>query len=362
MEEELGGPDTFHALAWHYDKELKKYEKAEEIYRLNIQHQGKNYKASIYNLAHMLRFRNREESITLLNMILDDVDALRLLGSIYSNNDKERSLFYYQEAIKQGDVKAMVELANAYNYGIFTTKETALGALEEGALGGNGTHTGPFQEAFRLYVQAAESGHVVAWMRVADCYQLGRGVAKNPEKEVECLLKVPHELLDSLHLYNLAMCYYGGQGVRRDKQKALELFYECDAKFNDKDAQYNIAMDFESLGNHDLALQWFKKAADQNDADALLKMMSEKYARDEDERQHYFMRYLFLRNRQPWTKIKDSRVDCTLVDTLYQEVMQLRKQVEEYELAPPIEGGRLFLQAQEQFRIDAIANDKGKGH
>ncbi len=332
---------NYHDAAWYYD-ELRDDENAERFYRLNIEHRGEHYRVSIYNLAHLLRFRKREEAITLLNMILEDVDALRLLGNMHLYHDEERALFYFQEAIQMGDTRAMCELASAFTHG--TSK-----------VGKN------LDRAFLLYQQAADACNVKAWMHVADCYQLGRGTPQSYEKELECLLKVPQGQLDATHLFNLAMIYYRGQVMgKRDKVKALDLFFEGDSKFKDKDAQYMIAQDFEHAGNRDLARVWFKKAADQNDMEAIVKMMDIRLARDEEERKHYFLQYLFLRHNQPWT-IKETRVDCKLVDTLYTEVLELRKQVEEYELMPPPSGGILYHEAKELFYLHAQENDMG-GH
>ena len=69
-----------------------------------------------------------------------------------------------------------------------------------------------------------------------------------------------------------------------------------------------------------------------------------------------------LRRNKPWD-IKRSKLegkisiehDC--LDKLYDELLRLRKEVEEYELMPPLIGGRLFREARDRLTKTGILSE-----
>lgn len=77
-------------------------------------------------------------------------------------------------------------------------------------------------EAFRLFLQAAEKGHIHAQNIVAGKYIRGRGVAQNIPEGLKWLKKAV-DAGEPAALSQLACCYALGNFVEQDSKKAVEL-------------------------------------------------------------------------------------------------------------------------------------------
>ena len=351
--------DVLHSIAWYYDRTLHNENTATKYYELNIEHHGEDYKLSIYNLAHIFRWKDTERCIKLCETIMDeDRDALFMLGSVYQFEDPEKTLFYWNKCIEKGDGKTLCILAQCYTR---TWK--------------------PFEhnpkKGFELYIKAAtELDYKPAWMNISDCYREGIGVDANNALETDALLKVPPEMLDQTHKFNLAINIYKGYGITRDYDKSLKMFHELDETFNDPDAQYMIG-DAYRYGkgverNLAIAKEWFIKSANNKDILAchtLLQLLSTPVLSKTDDNiedtvlyHKYFEKYLKLRQDKPW-EIKRNKLEGKLtiehqsLDKMYCELLRLRKEVEEYELKPPLLGGRLFREARDRMVKTGILSE-----
>lgn len=338
-----GNVDVLHEIGWYYDKTLKDEETASKYYELNIKNKGESYKLSTYNLAHILRFKDRKRSKKLFKTIIpEDLDALYLLGSYYQWSKPEKAMKYWNQAIEQGDARTLCELAKCY-----TRKYK------------------PFEynpdKALELYIKAAEElDYKKAYMYLSDFYRSDIGVIRDLEKEVGYLLKVPEEDLDQTHLFNLGLHLAKGHGgITRDYDKAMRIFRELDEKYNDKDAQYMIG-ELYRYGHgvkidKEESKKWFVKSAKQLDMVACKRLLETEDIED-DEYQEFFELLLKSRSKYYYEIEKNCmgssmKFKLQALDTMYQELTTLRKKVEEYELRPPLIGGELFRQARNRFNI-----------
>lgn len=75
-----------------------------------------------------------------------------------------------------------------------------------------------------------------------------------------------------LAVYMLGVMYYSGQGVKQDVDKSIR-YFEYVAKRGNPDAMFNLGVILEKQkGNSSEALNWYQKAADLGQADALKKL------------------------------------------------------------------------------------------
>ena len=75
-----------------------------------------------------------------------------------------------------------------------------------------------------------------------------------------------------LAVYMLGVMYYSGQGVKQDVDKSIR-YFEYVAKRGNPDAMFNLGVILEKQkGNSSEALDWYQKAADLGQADALKKL------------------------------------------------------------------------------------------
>ena len=104
-----------------------------------------------------------------------------------------------------------------------------------------------FEEAFNLYLGAADLGFVPAYSCVGYAYVHGEGTEKNYEKAVEYFRKGEKEN-NAFCISNLGLCYSKGLGVAQDKRKALE-YYKRAADMGHEQAKKNYESLKKELGN-----------------------------------------------------------------------------------------------------------------
>ena len=119
-------------------------------------------------------------------------------------------------------------------------------------------------------VKLAEEGNVEAQSNLGVCYIKGDGVSLNIEEGVKWLKKAV-EQNDPQAQFFLSMAYNHGQGVPQDFNESLRLVKEsANQGFAKAQSQLAGVYDFGLMGiskDHEEAMKWFWKAAEQGDAD-----------------------------------------------------------------------------------------------
>ncbi len=144
-----------------------------------------------------------------------DMKAQKLLGRLLIGDEKFQ---WYLKAAEQGDRLAQMEVAKAYNYGLYGV------AKDE-------------TQAFKWYEKAALQGDIKAQKELAHAYTFGRfGVEKNEAEAVRWHEKAA-SLGDIEAQKELARIYdYGWFGIAGDKAKAYK-WYKKAALQGDTDSQ-----------------------------------------------------------------------------------------------------------------------------
>jgi TPR repeat protein len=187
------------------------------------------------------------------------VKAMKQLASMYKDGrgvpkDETRAAKWYERATQQGqdgqgDAGAELALGLMYTEGQGVAKSDV--------------------SAFDWLIRAANQGNSTAQFQVALMYQEGRGTTANSQHSLEMLQKAA-----ALHyvpaMSRLAQLYEDRGGSSND---ALALqWYRMAAEQNDAHSQYELGMRYrEGRGverNDSEAVKWFHKAADQGDDDA----------------------------------------------------------------------------------------------
>lgn len=95
-------------------------------------------------------------------------------------------------------------------------------------------------EAAKFYQLAADQGTFSAQSALGDCYQFGRGVAKDHKRAVE-LYKLGIKERDARSFFGLGSCYLNGKGVEQDLKQAAELFKQG-AELGNHSSLYALAL------------------------------------------------------------------------------------------------------------------------
>ena len=153
-----------------------------------------------------------------------------------TEKDTEKAVEWYKKAAEQGNASAQLELARCYYFGSGTEKDT--------------------EKAFEWYKKAAEQGEFHAKRDLIEHYELEFLINKMGDEAIEwtnklaidgngsAKYKLNYMLAksgDSTAQRNLARCYYSGNGTKEDTEKAFE---------------------------------WYKKAAEQGNVDAVSDLVS----------------------------------------------------------------------------------------
>lgn len=86
-------------------------------------------------------------------------------------------------------------------------------------------------EAFRWFSASAGQGHHRAEFLLGECYENGRGVARDLKKAAECYAKAQEGGFPG-GAFALGRCYENGLGVRQNSEKALELYRQAAERGN----------------------------------------------------------------------------------------------------------------------------------
>ena len=184
-----------------------------------------------------------------------DVDAQYSLAQCYSygrgvETNEVEAVKWLRKAAEQGHVDAQYSLAQCYSYG-------------------KGVETNE-EEAVKWLCKAAEQGHADAQYSLAQCYSYGKGVETNEEEAVKWLRKAA-EQGEKFAQLKLGMRYCLGRGITQSIEDATKWFDMIQE--NDPRSQYCFGLMFleKSEITQELAkeaVKWFRKAAEQGDADA----------------------------------------------------------------------------------------------
>ena len=129
--------------------------------------------------------------------------------------------------------------------------------------------------AVQWYAKSAKAGDQQGQMHLATMYRDGRGVARN-FKEAERWFSMAADQGSAWAQMSLGLLYtHGGDGLPQDYARAVDLFRKA-ADQNDPDALYNLGWAYESgLGvpqDRQRAIEWYNKAAAKGRLHALRRM------------------------------------------------------------------------------------------
>ena len=235
--------------------------------------------------------------------------AQDFLGDIYSEGepdlkilpDSQKAREWYEKAIAQNYLPAMVDLALCYSIGgclpLDDKKAAELfrQAAEAGDDRGQYFLSDEYQqgdgveqdevEAFNWCLKSAEQEYVPAMARIGEYYYYGFGTEQNFEKAVEWLQKASAEGEENAQ-YHLGLCYEMGYGVERSLEDALWYYYHSSqekhqkareafdqlfdnisesAESNDLESLYILGMYYAyALEDYQKAVPYLVKAADQS--------------------------------------------------------------------------------------------------
>lgn len=174
--------------------------------------------------------------------------AQDLLGDVYSSGNSaigiarnpQKAAHWYNEAIKQDNTDAMVDLGLCYsNGGCLPLNDVEAAKLfkqasEQGDARGQFFLSDEYQngdgveqsdiEAFNWCVKSAEQGYVPAMVRLGEYFFYGIGTEQNFSHAVEWLTRAADEY-DTDALYLLGVCYEFGYGVEKDFTEAVDKYY-----------------------------------------------------------------------------------------------------------------------------------------
>lgn len=154
------------------------------------------------------------------------------------------------EAAESGFPPAAAAVGRMYEWGRGTDKEYA--------------------EAVKWYTVAAENGSAEAMHDLASMYALGNGVPQDYEAAVKWSEKAALGGSASA-AYTLGIAYRDGWGVKPDEEKSFEWFLKG-AELDSMESQYEVAVMFSKRGNEDEAVRWMSRAAKQGHLGAMMAM------------------------------------------------------------------------------------------
>ena len=199
-----------------------------------------------YDLAEKWMHRSADQGL-----VAAEYDLGRLLEHEFNKSGQQVANFaeaaeWYRKAADQGHVKAIFALAELYNYGKlgddqrsncipWYLKAAAQGNVEAQAEIGELPKYYPNSDLLNkvnnidMLQQSAESGNLNAQFQLAEKYQTGDGVSKNPTEAFKWMQKAAQQdgsrsSVVSDARYQLGLMYEKGEGVEPDLTKAHDLF------------------------------------------------------------------------------------------------------------------------------------------
>lgn len=178
---------------------------------------------------------------------------------LYIRNDeerKEKAIYWYKRAAELGNGQAQYILGNKYCHKHDYDVEEDI------------------KQAIYWYTKSADQGNADAQYALGDCYTYRQYCEEpNPTEAFKWYKKAAEqECADGKFQYKLGRCYERGYGVGQNMGQALECYRKA-AEQNYADAQLRLGLfykDGEGV-EKDLsqAVVWFKKAAQSDNADAM---------------------------------------------------------------------------------------------
>ena len=251
----LGGDDiSQYNLGYLYYKGLgtyKDYEKSFEWYRESAEKGNIN---SQYNLGYMYekglgKPRNPERAFDWYYKSAKggDSSAQYNLGHLYLQGkgvekNLENALKWFMESAKQGNSKAMNNIGYMY--------ETGKGVYID------------YGKAFDWYERSAEKGNIRAIYNLGYMYHNGRGTEKNLERAFECYKYSAYKGYARAQ-YEIGKMYENGEAVSQNNEEAFKWYEKAAIEGNNK-AECALAYLYE-MGNGveknlEKAIEWYKKS------------------------------------------------------------------------------------------------------
>ena len=185
--------------------------------------------------------------------------AMNNLGYMYEHGvgveqDGAKAVEWYTKAADLGHATAMNDLGYMYMYGE--------GVEQDGA------------KAVEWYIKAADLGNTTAMNRLGYMYYNGEGVEQDYAKAIEWSTKAA-DSGDATAMNNLGYMYAKGNGVEQDNDKALEWYVKSLSSFPDYEV-YKIIV--EILHGEDAAEKWFEESGDVEKMMALAELYRSNYS------------------------------------------------------------------------------------
>lgn len=161
--------------------------------------------------------RNQKEpGISLKQAREGDVEAQKRVAFMYlkgqnTRRDYDKGLEWLEEAAKQHDVEAQMELADIY-------------AAGKGIEPQQKAKYHSYVKAYKWYRMAAGKGHAEGQRRLGDAYYEGLGTNQDYAQALACYLKAV-EGGDIMARYRLGCMYEAGQGVEPNKITAYRWYW-----------------------------------------------------------------------------------------------------------------------------------------
>lgn len=140
------------------------------------------------------------------------------------------------------------------------------------ALGQMYEQIGEEEKAARYYLMAAKQNHCPALIDLAMAFGAGRGVEKDLNKAHRLFLKAAN-LGDHFAEFMVGQNLFYGNGIEPNAEEAVKWYIQA-AEAGEHHAQFEMGMIFEMGGNMQFANDWYIKAANQGNKDAIQKLQS----------------------------------------------------------------------------------------
>jgi TPR repeat protein len=197
--------------------------------------------------------------------------VLTLMGSLYDKSDRKEALKYYLEAANMGYNEAQYFAGTTYynlagDYESTVIVDTMMRSeveVEGREWEQESLMVESYAKAAHWFTKAAEQAYVLAYNYLGVLYQYGYGVEKKAEMAVKWYLKAAQNG-DDFGQYNLAQMYQTGEGVALNYSEAIK-WYKMAADKNNAGAMYQLGnillSDTGKIGDVAGALTWYEKAA-----------------------------------------------------------------------------------------------------
>ena len=205
----------------------------------------------------------------------DYAPAMYAAAMIYAEGRRvppnlDRAIVWFRKASSQGHVDAKYQLARLYELGsksdLCSQSDAPSACRTKRRSGKAQVIVQDYKEAFSLFEQAAEKGHINAQIKVGLMYEQGLGVAKNSDAALEWYKKAAEkgsiEAAHKVDIYKKSVKVGGRKQFADSRTRAAELRL---AYSGSPDAQYNVGKIYaEGVGvprNYVQAYIWFNIAA-----------------------------------------------------------------------------------------------------